>query len=195
MKENAQVKHSESAVRRCSSKYVFLKICQYSQKNTCFRVSFNKAAGLQAWRPAFLLKKRFQHRYFPVNIAKFLRTAVLWNTFCSLYFSEILCDDRILSTSLGAKVTFSCFWYYCFVFFHNYSVRIGSPWLFRTCFYTKIFSKSNFRTHYNVGSSTILIESLKTRNNCGTLATSPSNLLRKMWIWVFWMLCFIIISL
>ena len=109
MKENAQVKHSESAVRRCSSKHVFLKICQYSQKNTCFRVSFNKAAGLQAWRPAFLLKKRFQHRYFPVNIAKLLRTAVLWNTFCSLYFSEILCDVRILSTSLGAKVTFSMF--------------------------------------------------------------------------------------
>ena len=44
---------------------------------------------LQAKRPAFLLKKRHQHRYFSVNIAKLLRTVFLQNTFCSLYFSEI----------------------------------------------------------------------------------------------------------
>ena len=45
------------------------------------------------WRPAFSLKMRLQYRFFPVNIARFLKTAFLWNT-CSLYFSEILCDDR-----------------------------------------------------------------------------------------------------
>ena len=32
---------------------------------------------LQVWRPAFLLKKRFQRRCFPMNITKFLRTAFL----------------------------------------------------------------------------------------------------------------------
>ena len=42
-----------------------------------FESLFNKAEG----QKAFLLRK-----CFPVNIAKFLRTAFLWNTFCSLYF-------------------------------------------------------------------------------------------------------------
>ena len=32
------------------------------------------------WRPATLLKKRLQHRCFPVNIAKFLRTAFFYRT-------------------------------------------------------------------------------------------------------------------
>ena len=134
------------------------------------------ARKLLCWRLFLinlLLKKRFQHRCFPVNIAKFLRIAVLWSTFYSLYFFEILCDDRILWTSLGTKLTFFIFLVllHCFP---NSSIKIRSPWLFRICFHTKIF---NFRTHYNVGSSTILIESLKIRNNCRTLATSPSNLL------------------
>ena len=31
---------SEEAVHRCSSKYVFLNIFQYSQENTCAGVSF-----------------------------------------------------------------------------------------------------------------------------------------------------------
>ena len=47
---------------------------------------------LQDWRPEVLLEKRLQHRCFPVNIAKFLRTEFLQNT-CSLCLSEILCDD------------------------------------------------------------------------------------------------------
>ena len=32
----------------------------------------NKVAGLQAWT---FIKKRLQNDYFPINIAKFLRTA------------------------------------------------------------------------------------------------------------------------
>ena len=38
---------------------------------------FNKAAGLKAWNS---IKKRLQHRCFPVNTAKFLRTPFLQNT-------------------------------------------------------------------------------------------------------------------
>ena len=83
---------------------------------------------------------------------------------------------------------FSYFLHYCFVFLHNSAVRIGCSWLFHTCFHTKIFRKHNFQMHYNVGSSTILVESLKIRNNCRTFATSPSNLLGKMWIRVFYAL-------
>ena len=35
----------ETVVHRYSSKYVFLKILQISQENTCFGVFFNKVAG------------------------------------------------------------------------------------------------------------------------------------------------------
>ena len=45
----------------------------------------------QAWRPATLLKKWLQHRCFPVNILKFLRTAFLWNTSVAC----IICGHRI----------------------------------------------------------------------------------------------------
>ena len=48
-----------------------------SQENICARDSSLKT--LQA-EPATLLKKRFQHRCFPVNFAKFLRTHFLQNT-------------------------------------------------------------------------------------------------------------------
>ena len=43
------------------------------QENTCVgEFLFNKVAGLQAYNS---IKKRLQHRCFPVNIAKYLRTA------------------------------------------------------------------------------------------------------------------------
>ena len=34
----------------CSSTYVFFKVLQNSQENTCIGVFFNKVAGLQAWK-------------------------------------------------------------------------------------------------------------------------------------------------
>ena len=145
-----------------------------------FKPLFNKAGGL---KPVFLLKNRFQRRCFSMNIAKFLRTAFLWITFCSFYFYMMI---EIFGRLWVQNWRVSYFLYYCFVFLHNSSVRIETPYLFRACFYITIFSKRDFRTHWNVGSSTILTEWLKTRNNCRTLATSASNLLWKTWIWVFW---------
>ena len=56
----------------------------------------------------------------------------------------------------------------------------------------QMFSKCNFSRHYNVGFSTILIESLKFRNNSRITVTSSSNLLWKLWIRVLWILCFVI---
>ena len=60
----------------------------YIQKNICVGVPFE--IKLQAFRPANLLKKRPQHRSFPVRIAKFLRASVLKNIYerlllCRLY--------------------------------------------------------------------------------------------------------------
>ena len=57
-------------------KKVFLEISENSQENTCVRVSF--LVKLQTFmRPATLLKKRFWHRCFPVNFAKFIKTRFL----------------------------------------------------------------------------------------------------------------------
>ena len=48
--------------------------------------SFYKKDGLQACN---FIKKRLHHRYFPVNIAKFLRTSILKNT-CEWLLLEIV---------------------------------------------------------------------------------------------------------
>ena len=64
--------NTEATFCRCSSKYVFLKLSQYSQETPVLESLFNKVAGLLTYN----LLKKLQHRRFPVNIAKFLRTAV-----------------------------------------------------------------------------------------------------------------------
>ena len=84
----------------------------------------------------------------------------------------------------------SYFLLHCFNFLQNSSVRIENVWLFSTCFYAQIFSKYNFLTYYNASSSIILVKSLKFRNNSKIIATFPSNLLRKMWVWAFLMFCY-----
>ena len=43
---------------------------------------FNKVAGL---KPETLLKKSLQHRCFPVEFAKFLRTSIMKNIFEGLF--------------------------------------------------------------------------------------------------------------
>ena len=47
---------------------------KFTGKHRCQRTFFNKVADL---RPATLLKKRFWHRCFPLNFAKYLRTPFL----------------------------------------------------------------------------------------------------------------------
>ena len=50
---------------------ILKKLAKLTGKHLCQGLFFNKVAGL---RPVTLLKKRFWHRCFPVNFAKFLRT-------------------------------------------------------------------------------------------------------------------------
>ena len=58
-------------------KGVLRNFTKFTGKHLCQSLFFNKVAGL---RPAtFLLKKTPQHRCFPVNITKFLRTPILKN--------------------------------------------------------------------------------------------------------------------
>ena len=56
-----------SSQQRCSIKKVFIKILQNLQGNTFVGVSF-------------LIKKKIRHRRFPVNIARFLKSAFLQKT-------------------------------------------------------------------------------------------------------------------
>ena len=48
-----------------------VKTTKYSPENTC--------AGLSIQQTCNFIKKRVQHRCFPVNIAKFLKTPILRN--------------------------------------------------------------------------------------------------------------------
>ena len=57
----------EAAVRRCSSKLVFLKFGKFYWKTPVLESRFNKAAG-QAYN---FIKKRLQHRCFSLKFAKF----------------------------------------------------------------------------------------------------------------------------
>ena len=78
-----------------SSLQMFLKISLLKNvailkgKRLCLNLSLMK---LQAFN---IIKKRLQHRRFPVNIAKFLRTSILQNIFHPL-FSECLNTQVIL---------------------------------------------------------------------------------------------------
>ena len=62
---------------RYSVKKVYLKISQGSQENTCAGVFFNIVAGPEGYN---FIKKRLQHKCFPVRFATFL-TKPFWRTY------------------------------------------------------------------------------------------------------------------
>ena len=70
------VKCSKSSCQRCSTIMVFLKILHLPRKT----LTLESLVRLQA---CSFIKKRLQHRRFPVNFAKFLRTSILKNI-CAL---------------------------------------------------------------------------------------------------------------
>ena len=93
-----------AVVRRCSSKYLFLKICKFHRKTPGLQSLFDKDAGLKAWN---FIKEIIQHRSFPVKLAKFLRTPFLQNTFggyfylcCFSWMLLLLLPCRTPTTSL-----------------------------------------------------------------------------------------------
>ena len=55
-------------------KGVLRNFAKFTEKHLCHSLFFNKVPGL---RSAILFKKRLQHRCFPVNFVKFLRTPFL----------------------------------------------------------------------------------------------------------------------
>ena len=75
---------------RRSYSHMFFKLCalknfvyNINKKTPVLKSLFKKVASLKT---CIVKKKRFQHRCFPVNIAKFLRTAFLQNTSSSCFW-------------------------------------------------------------------------------------------------------------
>ena len=62
--------------------------CNIHKKTLVLESLFNEVAGLNACN---FIKKRLQHKFFPVNIAKFFRTAILVEHLCWLlmYMSSV----------------------------------------------------------------------------------------------------------
>ena len=65
---NSSIPTTEAVARRCSVKMVFLQILENSQENACVGISFKQSFEF--------IKKRLQHRCFPVNFENILRTAI-----------------------------------------------------------------------------------------------------------------------
>ena len=66
----------KSRYGRCSVKKLIVKILQYNRETSALKSLLNKVACCKACN--FILK-RLQHKCFPVNIEKFLRTRILKN--------------------------------------------------------------------------------------------------------------------
>ena len=83
--------YSEAVVRKCSiKKGVLRNFTKFSGKYLCQSLFFGKIAGL---RPATLSKKRLWHRYFPVNIANFLRAPFVTDHFWWLLLTTVSISD------------------------------------------------------------------------------------------------------
>ena len=161
---------------RSSLSQMFLKVAVLKsfentiKKTLVLECIFNKLAGLNA---CIFIKKRCKHRCF---LKKFLRTTFFVEHLTVHYtFLQFYVIIELFERLWVQNWHFSYFLCHCFDFLHG-------------CFHTKIFSKCEFPTHYNVDCSTVLIESLKFSDNSWITVRSPSNLLRKLWIWGFWIL-------
>ena len=80
-----------------SSKKAVLK--NFAEKHLRWNPYLNKNAGLQSWN---FIKKSLQHRLFPVNIAKFLRTPILQNIFERL-FQRFPIWARNITSNMGIE--------------------------------------------------------------------------------------------
>ena len=81
-------------------KGVFKNFVKVTGKHLCWSFFLNKISGLQS---TTLLKKRLHHKCFPVNFAKFLRTAFIeqlrW-----LLLTENISTEVLISYSIAAQL-------------------------------------------------------------------------------------------
>ena len=87
-------KRSNSRSQMFSKTGVLKIFAIFTGKSLCWSLFLIK---FQDWRPTFLFKKRRERRCFSVDIAKFLRAAILLKT-CSLYLFEIFIWWQIIDS-------------------------------------------------------------------------------------------------
>ena len=76
---------------RCSIKKAILKnFVIFTGKYLCRGLFFNKVANHQACN---FIKKRLQHRYYIVNIGKFIRRPILKNISKQLHCWKVFCEN------------------------------------------------------------------------------------------------------
>ena len=79
-------KHDRSSNQRFSIRKLLIRFSNILRKTLVFESLFNEVAGLQACN---FIKKKLQHRCFPVNIAKFLRIPILRNSWKQLFLTRL----------------------------------------------------------------------------------------------------------
>ena len=100
-RNTAALEFTEVVVRRCFSKYAFLKISLCLLENTCVGVAFSNTFFLESLFFNFTKKRRC----FPANIAKFLRTAFFRTPLmaASKFLTELTesnCEENYVQSSL-----------------------------------------------------------------------------------------------
>ena len=104
----------------CSLMFVHIANCSNSRPQMFLKIGVLKTFAIftgntwslrkfQSWRYIFLLGKRFQHRCFSLNTVKFLITAFFIEHLFFILIYRNLCNDRILWTSSGTKLSFLIF--------------------------------------------------------------------------------------
>ena len=95
--------YSRSSHQICSIKKRIFNIFLNSQENTCVGVPF--LIKLQASLQAFsFIKKRLQHRFFPVDFAKFLKASFKKNPPDDYFYTELF---QLRKSTLKPKSQFS----------------------------------------------------------------------------------------
>ena len=105
-------------IRSSRSQMIFeigvLEVWNIHRKTSVLESLFSKVVSLEAWN---FIKKKLQHRCFPVNIAKFLRKFYLKNTtggcFCTLNSSGIL-NGKLMTYIFNIILCVSIMYFFIF---------------------------------------------------------------------------------
>ena len=79
------------------TKVIIKNFAIFTEKQLRWSLFLNKNAGLQSWN---FIKKRLQHRFFPVNIMKILRTPALENI-CERLFERFPTWASNITSNMG----------------------------------------------------------------------------------------------
>ena len=107
-----------TTIRSSRSQMIFeigvLEVWNIHRKTSVLESLFSKVVSLEAWN---FIKKKLQHRCFPVNIAKFLRKFYLKNTtggcFCTLNSSGIL-NGKLMTYIFNIILCVSIMYFFIF---------------------------------------------------------------------------------